>query len=400
MPVYDLALKLIEEDSEALKKEVSVARAEVQALEAEVRQLEGQGSEVLQTKEQELEGKRQHLEILEIQSEVNLPSVRFAVESGHADLTRPSHRKMVETKWRNEGDLDLLMERVSQMNIVPDVIPTFHPSFNLRCSFVTPESAGRRTYASEVQAAKAKGREPPPKSSKSRALVEAGVYLSPAQTIDPPTMFTEVFHTDTRLYTLVMIDPDVPDVGNQTYQNYLHWMCPNIPLSASHKGPVLVRELVPDHTKYVPPHPQRGTPYHRYILLLLPQPSARSGFIPGATDINDLPAPQYTYNQAAATPAGVPTSMALDIPVVADEERLGFDVRQFVRHWGLNLGKEVGEKEGGGAFIWREVWDESVAGIYKRFLGAQQEPVYGRPRRVDPYQEAREQLAQQSRYMK
>ncbi|TRM57519.1 hypothetical protein BD626DRAFT_515023, partial [Schizophyllum amplum] len=283
MPVYDLALKLIEEDSEALKKEVSVARADQSA-----------------------------------------PASRFAVESGHSPQD-------VETKWRNEGDLDLLcMERVSQMNIYlihPYLPSVLQPAF----SFVTPE-----TPSSNLR----RRRSEPPEELEIKALVEAG---------DPPTMFTEFSTRTLGLHTTYRI-------GNQTYQNYLHWdvVCllaldPNIPLSASHKGPVLRAER----------------------------------FIPGATDINDLPAPQYTYNQAAATPAGVPTSMALDIPVVADEERLGFDVRQF----------EVGEKEA-------VVWDESVAGIYKRFLGAQQEPVYGRPRRVDPYQEAREQLAQQSRYMK
>ncbi|KAL1744265.1 phosphatidylethanolamine-binding protein [Schizophyllum fasciatum] len=364
MPVYDLALRLIEEDSNAIKKEVAEARSEVKALEQELQRMDAAAEGYL-AEERQLEDKRRHLEVLEIQSEVNLPSVRHAVETGHADLTRPSHRKILENKWRNEGDLDLLMERIYQMNVVPDVVPTLHPSLNLRCSFKVA---------------------PPAKTPKSRAQIEAGVYLSPAQTIDPPTLYADVFHTDTRLYTLLMVDPDVPDDVNQSYQTYLHWMCPNIPLSATHRGPIHVRELVPNHTRYIPPHPQRGTPYHRYTLLLLPQPSARSGF--------------YTLNQAAATPAGVPTSQALDIPAVKDEERLGFDVRGFVRHWGLGLGRGVGEKEGGGAFMWREVWDDAVGGIYRRFLGVEQEPVFGRFREKDRYEELREQRAKQSRYIK
>ena len=45
-----------------------------------------------------------------------------------------------------------------------------------------------------------------------------------SQTIDPPTLYADVFHPDTRLYTLLMVDPDVPDVENQTYTTYLHWM--------------------------------------------------------------------------------------------------------------------------------------------------------------------------------
>ena len=149
----------------------------------------------------------------------------------------------------------------------------------------------------------------------------------------------------------------------------------------------------------MPPHPQRGTPYHRYTLLLLPQPASNSGFVPGVTDPATLPAPQYTLNHAAAVPAGAPTSMALDIPVVKDEDRVGFDVRGFVRYWGLGLGRGVGEKEGGGAFMWREVWDEAVGGIYKRWF-AGEEPVFGRAKKEDRYEALKEERKERSRYLK
>jgi large subunit ribosomal protein L35 len=54
--------------------------------------------------------------------------------------------------------------------------------------------------------------------------------------------------------------------------------------------------------------------------------------------------------------------MHLDIPVVLDEERLGFDVRSFIQKWNLNGAK------GGGAHMWRQVWDENVSLIYKDVL--------------------------------
>ena len=54
--------------------------------------------------------------------------------------------------------------------------------------------------------------------------------------------------------------------------------------------------------------------------------------------------------------------MHLDIPVVPNEERLGFDVRSFVQKWNLNGAK------GGGAHMWRQVWDENVSHIYKDVL--------------------------------
>jgi large subunit ribosomal protein L35 len=82
------------------------------------------------------------------------------------------------------------------------------------------------------------------------------------------------------------------------------------------------------HTSYVPPHPQRGTPYHRYIILLLPQPS---------TD-------------------------HLSMPKLLDNDRLGFNVRDFLLRYQLDGGK------GGGAHMWREVWDTKVSEIYQKVL--------------------------------
>ena len=95
-----------------------------------------------------------------------------------------------------------------------------------------------------------------------------------------------------------------------------------------------------------------------------------------------------------------PTSEHLDIPVVPDSERLGFDVREFASRWNLN------GSNGGGAHMWREVWDETVSGIYKNVLSEfhftssqsdvglltlliieTEEPKFGRPPKVDVYAE-------------
>lgn len=44
------------------------------------------------------------------------------------------------------------------------------------------------------------------------------------------------------------------------------------------------------------------------------------------------------------------------------EERLHFDVREFVARWGLDAA------QGGGAHMWREIWDEQVSRIYENIL--------------------------------
>ena len=50
---------------------------------------------------------------------------------------------------------------------------------------------------------------------------------------------------------------------------------------------------------------------------------------------------------------------------MSDQERHGFDVRAFVSQWGLDATRGGG---GGGAHMWREVWDEDVSAIYKDIL--------------------------------
>ena len=81
--------------------------------------------------------------------------------------------------------------------------------------------------------------------------------------------------------------------------------------------------------RYIPPHPQRGTPYHRYVLLLLPH----------------------------ADPAA-----PIKVPTLSSEQRSNFDVRAFASHYGLD------GANGGGVHMWREEWDGEVSKIYKEVL--------------------------------
>ncbi|GLB36628.1 putative PEBP-like protein [Lyophyllum shimeji] len=344
IPAYDLALKLIRTDSIRVGEEAEAVRAQVKELERKVEELGGWGSESVREVEAELERKREKLHILEVQSQVNLPEVRWRVANAMVDMKKPVHRHLLEQRWRSEGDLDLLMERIHQMKVVPDVLPDLRPSIDVHVAALTT--------ARDLKLTK-----------KRHTTVEPGIFLSPEQTVEPPNLYANVFHTDTRLYTLLLVDPDVPDEERQSFRTFLHWLKPNVPLSATHRTRI---DGLNDHTPYIPPHPQRGTPYHRYVLLLLPQPP--------------LGAATYTRNAEARAQPGVPTSVHLDIPPVEDAERRDFDVRAFMQRWGLD------GAQGGGAHMWREVWDEKVSEIYRDVL-KEPEPRYGRPPKADPYAE-------------
>jgi len=266
------------------------------------------------------------IRILEVQSEINLPEVRIAFKLGKYPFRQPVYRHLTEQKWRKDGMLDLLMERIYQMHVVPDLLPELHPNVDLRIQF--PNPAGHRALRQRRA------------EFANFYKVEPGTFLKPEQTRHPPRVTCTVFHIDVRYYTMLLLDPDVPDEATTSFTTYLHWMQPNIPLVASHRN----IKVIADHTPYIPPHPQQGTPYHRYVLLLLPHKH--------------------------------PTEI-LDIPVPQDHERLGFNLREFAGRYGLSLG------QGGGAHMWREVWDTSVSSIYQNVLQVP-EPVFKRPRKPDP----------------
>ncbi|KAG5722241.1 hypothetical protein E4T56_gene3893 [Termitomyces sp. T112] len=346
IPAYDLALELIQRDSKFLVHEAAALREEVKVLESKVVELGGWGSEGAKDVEAEMEKNREKLKILEVQSKVNLPAVRWEVDNAMADMTNPAHRHLVEHKWRKDGDLDLLMERLHQMHVIPDVLPDLRPTIDVHV-------VAQTTSRERVQ------------TKKMRTTVVPGTFLLPGQTVKPLHVYANVFHTDTRLYTMLLVDPDVPDEENQTFRTYLHWLKPNIPLSATTRG----RIDLDGHTPYIPPHPQQGTPYHRYVLLLLPQPP-----LDGVT---------HSLNAEARAEPGVPTSTTLDIPPVEPAERANFDVRAFVQRWGLDT------IPGGGAHMWREVWNSRVSKIYKNVL-KELEPRFGRPPKEDPYLEYKE----------
>lgn len=356
VPAYDLALKALTKDSLLLKAEAKQMRRDISKKEANYRELKAKLeneesveernslNEEMRTLDEELEKMLEKLHIVQVQSEVNLPDVRWKVNNAMADMSNLSHRHLIEQKWRKDGALDLLMERIYQMKVVPDVLPEINPTIDLQVI--------ARTLPAEFL-----------KTKKVFKAVEPGIYLRPKQTLQHPKLHTRVFHADERLYTMLLVDLDVPNPVTGSFTTFLHWLKPNISLSA------LSPSRIPDpntHTRYIPPHPQRGSPYHRYVCLLLQQP----------------PLVGSEYTRTSAFRATCPTSVQLDIPIIPDLERLGFNVRKFASQWNLDGAK--------GVHMWREVWDDDVSLIYRDILGME-EPIFGRPPKVDAYAVVKQQ---------
>ncbi|KAI9008458.1 phosphatidylethanolamine-binding protein, partial [Phycomyces nitens] len=242
-----------------------------------------------------------------VKSELNDPEVQKNFKLGKIDMGRPVYRYMRQREFQ-KAPRAKLMERITQMNVIPDVLaPGLSPEVDISIQLAGEQSA-----------------------------VEPGVFVQPEQTIEKPSIQVTNFHTDTRLYTLMLVDPDSPDVVNQTYQQHCHWLIANVPLSATE--PVVNEgDSVLD---YVPPHPQKGTKYHRYTLVAFEQP--KNG------------------------------QEKVDIKVSGRDH---FDVKALAETYNLSVS---------GASFFRQEWNPTVSKIYEEVLGTQ-EPVYGKPPKIQNY---------------
>ncbi|KAK4048989.1 mitochondrial 54S ribosomal protein YmL35 [Microbotryomycetes sp. JL221] len=288
LPAYDLAVEVLERERQSQLQELEQWR-------------KAQGDRV---DANELERRQAQADALD-------PEIRWKAANRAGDMSQPVYRMLAQQAWRNDGELAILMQRVTQMNVIPDILPDLNPQAVLNMTV-------------------------------NGDMIEPGSYTLPAHTRDGIALSAQVYHADERLYTLLIVDPDVPNEVTQSFTTFAHLLVqvgfeiPNIKLSATRTQlegePVL---------RFVPPHPQNGTPYHRYTALLLAQ------------------------------------SQPLDLDADAAElNRLGFDVRSFVQQHQL---------EPVGVTFTRQKWDQAVSDIYENILGTP-EPRFARPPRLDMHE--------------
>jgi len=94
------------------------------------------------------------------------------------------------------------------MKVVPDVLNDIRPSLDLRVNF--PKIRSNRRSEDAVSKAIYEHVEPGvfllPEQVRGTVIC-VFIYLMIHQTVEPPKLFTTVFHPEERLYTLLMIDP-------------------------------------------------------------------------------------------------------------------------------------------------------------------------------------------------
>lgn len=169
----------------------------------------------------------------------------YGVYSG--DMNRPIYRYLADRKWR-EYKRKLLMQRISQMHIVPDVLPHLDPTAEVSLGF------GRRN-------------------------VQPGEFVDSRVSEIPARLKVQVFDKGERLVSIAVVDPDVPDEARDSFGSRCHFLAVNVPLSPTDTSIPLSRLKLEEHVvhHWLPPYAQKGAPYHRLAVFVIQQDDAGRG---------------------------------------------------------------------------------------------------------------------------
>ncbi|SPO26540.1 related to MRPL35 - mitochondrial ribosomal protein, large subunit [Ustilago trichophora] len=197
-------------------------------------------------------------ESLEIAAAINDPSLLSTFQSSNPttyDASNPAFRHLRERLWRKDsGVLAKVIERCTLMHVFPDVLPGITPTVDVQVSF--GQGDGFTDHMSQG------------------GDVLVGVFVEAKQTTSAPKVDVNVFHTEEKKYSLVIVDPDQPDQDLESFKTSLLALKTDIPLSATSSPTIdLTQNMSVD---YIPPHPQQGTPYHRYTTILLEQSNSNT----------------------------------------------------------------------------------------------------------------------------
>jgi large subunit ribosomal protein L35 len=160
------------------------------------------------------------------------------------DMNKPIYRFLAERKWR-AYKRKVLMQRITTMNVIPDVLPHIDP--------VTDMNVGFRG-----------------------SMIPHGDKVNSAKSEHAPTVKIQTFDKGEKLVTIVAVDADVPDVEKDGFTYRCHGIWANLPISPT-QGTVTVSRLPKENIviPWLPPFAQRGSPYHRISLFALQQPEGK-----------------------------------------------------------------------------------------------------------------------------
>lgn len=260
-------------------------------------------------------------------------------------MNKPIYRHLADKKWRSYQRA-ILLQRITQMNVIPDVLPLIDPIVKTELSFVAPAIPKRRRN------------------------VAHGEIIDSRVSEHPPVINIQKYDKGEKLVTIAVVNPDVPNVERDSFASRCHYLACNVPITPT-RTTVELKSLTLDNQvviPWIPAYAQKGLPYQRMSVVVLEQPASE---------------------KAAPGTGIVPPSMPLEISDVKGRvqawiaKRGDFCLRTVVNHYRLSpIGVD----------LFRTEWDEGTAGVMQR-AGIVGHDVEFKRKRVEPlpYQRLKEE---------
>lgn len=181
-------------------------------------------------------------------------------------MNKPIYRYLADRKWR-EYDRKVLMQRLTQMKVVPDVLPTIDPILDIKLAFLRERAYNRNESQS--------GGIPSSVRPGHFKYIPTGAFVESTTSENPFLLNIQSFEHGERLITVAVVDPDVPDVVNNIFTSRCHFLASNITISPTNRIVNLSTLSGTDQRilPWIPPHAQKGSPYHRLSVFILQQRS-------------------------------------------------------------------------------------------------------------------------------
>lgn len=154
-------------------------------------------------------------------------------------MNKPIYRYLANKKWR-EMKRKILMQRITQMSVVPDVLPEIDPTIDVDLIW-------------------------------HRRVVEPGTFVPSNWSAKAPSLRIQKFDKGEGYYTVVAVDSDVPNVETDSFDVRCHGIWSGFKISATDKEPVTLggKAAGSQQMSLLPwqvPYAQKGSPYHRISL--------------------------------------------------------------------------------------------------------------------------------------
>lgn len=266
IPFEQLPYQCFQEARKVLLADRVEKLGEIEKIRAKIARIEALSEEQAggkQVQNSRLGGLKAHLEKCKIHADINDPMVKKRFEDGQGksflpvhlgfanvtlmlifllgDMTKPIYRYLADQKWR-EYRRKILVQRITQMKVIPDVLPHCDPVVDTKLYF-------------------------------GRNQIQPGEFVNSKVSTTAPKLDVQLFEGGEKLMTIAVVDSDVPNVEADSFDYRLQYFAVNVPLSAVSTKVDLSKLSTESQVvlPWEPPVAQKGSPYHRLSLFIMEQ---------------------------------------------------------------------------------------------------------------------------------